>query len=217
MKTFLTALLLACICIAVAPIVASAQSDEGPLYFIGGAIGASVYGPDRVNVSNLAVTSWAALQVDPVFELVGLLKRDSVRTWRFFAAFQYYKQNGDGAGVPDLDVTGYKLLFANDIFKTKATLLIGGGFLNSVKATLTEAVDAKDAKADRRGGGGASVASPLSFNDGLEFDVGVSVPIASHVNAIGMIMLVDKGELGTEVNGYFALGLRRPMNLLRMF
>lgn len=232
---------LVCIVLIASPML-SARANDGPLYFIGGAIGASAYGPSDANVSNLTVHSWAALQIDPMLSWLGFLAEDTARTWRFFAAFQYYQQHGDGFTVPDLDVTGYKFLFSNDLFGLPGTVLVGGGFLNDIKAQLVTEPPPGDVKSDRRGGMAeldhsrhelidrarseelphrstraaptrAGSESPFTFRDGLEFDIGISWPIADHVDAIGMAMFLDKGEIGTEVNLYFALGIRRPLSL----
>lgn len=213
----LSALILA-LSVVLCPASILAGSSGAPLHYLGGAIGASLYGPgDVVNVSNLSVTSWAAVQVDQLFA-----GRDTARTWRFLAAFQYYQQHGNGTDVPDLNATGFKLLFSNDLLGLPGTVIVGGGFLNDVKASLDQSVSSSGKKSQRRGLIGparardspADSAQPFAFSDGLEFDFGISWPLADHVDAIGLLMFIDKGELGTEVSGYFALGIRRPLSLL---
>lgn len=187
MKRLLTAIAAAAL-LCLSPVTSQADSTDakpGRTMLVGGWIGGAAYGPEREAGARINVGTFGAV------ELFRLTETSSL-----FAAYQYYHVGG---GETEISADGFKALFTNQLIGLPGHVILGGGFLDDVKATLTPTEEDE---------------STMTESNGLEFDIGLAWPIGDQVDLVVMAMFIDRGDLGTAINFNVAAGIRNPLSIL---
>lgn len=147
--------------------------------YIGGAIGASVYGPFEQTGDKFAGYYWAGVEfLRPVPSV------------RFIVAYHNFQMPG-----ADMSGQGAKIIMANKMTGLPGWwFLLGGGFLTNMATELTGDVSAK---AQRGGGiGPLGLVVESEMKNAFEFDVGFAYEVGTYTTAGILVTFIDHDELG---------------------